>query len=163
MTVSDDANGYWIILLTLLLAFVLTALPMGQTLNWWRPEWALVVLMYWAIALPERIGVFTALAVGLVIDVLEGAVLGQNMLAFAIAVTLAKLMYQRLRMFSLLQQAAVVFVLTGIYELIRQWLLGLQGHPLSGYAFLYPAATSALFWPLIMPLLRAVRRGYSVS
>lgn len=160
---SEEASGYWIILLTLFGALILTAIPMGQTLAWWRPEWMLVVLMYWAIALPERIGVFTALIAGLVIDVLEGAVLGQNMLAFGVAVTLAKLMYQRLRMFSVLQQAAVVFVLTGIYELIRVWLLGLQGHPLSGFVFLYPAATSALFWPLLMPFLRAVRRGYSVS
>jgi rod shape-determining protein MreD len=119
--------------------------------------------VYWAIALPHRVGLMTALAVGLVLDVMEGAPIGQHMLSLGLVVTLARLMYQRLRVFTLLQQASVIFILVGIHQLVGQWLLGLEGVRPSGFAFLYPALSSALLWPPLMLTLRGVRRGYGVA
>ncbi|WOJ94998.1 rod shape-determining protein MreD [Congregibacter variabilis] len=160
---SERLNGYWIIVASLLVAAVLAVLPLTESLIWWRPEWILLVLLYWTIALPHRVGLVTALAVGLLVDVMEGAVLGQNMLCLAVAVTLAGLMYQRLRVFSLLQQASVVFVLAGLHQLLTQWLQSLQGGGVSGFAFLFPALSTALLWPLLMPVLRGLRRSYKVN
>ena len=97
-----------------------------------------------------------------VVDVLEGAAIGQNMLALGVVVTLAGLMYQRLRVFTLAQQVSVVFVLAGIHQLIVQWLQGLQGLGIEGFRFLFPALTSAFLWPLVMPVLRSVRRSFRV-
>jgi rod shape-determining protein MreD len=161
--VSDSGAGYWIILLSLLSAAVLAILPLTRDLSWWRPEWPLLVLVYWTIALPHRVGLFTALTVGLVLDVLEGALIGQNMLALGFVVTIVQLMYQRLRLFTLPQQAAMLFVLVGIHQLIVQWVQSLQGAGASSFAFLLPALSSALLWPLLMPLLRGLRRGFGVS
>ena len=160
---SESGSGYWVIVVTLLAAAILAVVPLDRSLAWWRPEWMLLVIIYWAIALPHRIGLFTAFTLGLLMDVLEGGTLGQHMLAMGIVVTLAKLMYQRLRMFSSAQQATVIFVLAGIHQLILQWLLGLQGLAVPGFAFLFPAITSALLWPLLMPFLRGVRRVYGVT
>lgn len=160
---SDSGAGYWIILLSFLIAAVLAILPLTRDLSWWRPEWPLLVLVYWTLALPDRVGLFTALTVGLVLDVLEGALIGQNMLALGFVVTIVQLMYQRLRLFTLLQQAAMLFVLVGIHQLIVQWVQSLQGAGASSFAFLLPALSSALLWPLLMPLLRGVRRGFGVS
>lgn len=162
-SVSEPAEGYWVILGSLLVAGVLAVIPLTRTLLWWRPEWMLLVLLYWTIALPHRVGLITALIVGLLVDVMEGAMIGQNMLSLAVVVTLAGLLYQRLRVFSLTQQASVVFVLTGIHQLIAQWLQGLQGGGASGFSFLLPALSTALLWPLLMPLLRGLRRGFKVS
>ncbi|EED33895.1 rod shape-determining protein MreD [gamma proteobacterium NOR5-3] len=156
-------HGYWIIVASLLLAAVLAVLPLTRVLLWWRPEWILLVLLYWTIALPHRVGLVTALVVGLLADVMEGAVLGQNMLCLAVVVTLARLMYQRLRVFSLLQQASVIFVLAGLHQLITQWLQSLQGGGASGFVFLFPALSTALLWPLVMPVLRELRRSYKVN
>ena len=108
-------------------------------------------------------GYWVALVVGLLLDVLEGALIGQNMLALAVVVTIAQLMYQRLRLFTLPQQAAVLFVLAGIHQLIVQWVQGLQGAGAAGFIFLLPAASSALLWLLVMPALRGLRRGFGVS
>jgi len=124
--VSEPASGYWVIIASLLAAAILAVLPLGRTLAWWRPEWLLLVLVYWAIALPHRVGLFTALAVGLVLDVMDGAPIGQHMLSLGVVVTLARLMYQRLRVFTLAQQASVLFVLVGLHQLIGQWLLVFQ-------------------------------------
>ncbi|GAB5415853.1 MAG: rod shape-determining protein MreD [Congregibacter sp.] len=160
---SETAQAYWVILLTLFVAAVFAVMPLARGLVWWRPEWILLVLIYWTIALPHRLGMLTALCVGFIVDVMEGAAIGQNMLSFALVIILARLMYQRLRVFSSLQQASVIFVLAGIHQLIGQWLHGLQGGGATSFIFLLPALTSALLWPLLMPILRGLRRGFGVS
>jgi len=161
--VSEDGTGYWVILLSLLVALLLATLPLDRPLAWWRPEWPLLVLVYWAIALPHRVGLLTALATGLLLDVVDGAPIGQHMLSLVIVITLARLMYQRLRVFTLAQQASVLFILVGLHQLIGHWLLGLQGVRIEGFAFLFPALSSALLWPPVMLGLRGVRRTYGVS
>ncbi|WP_439101879.1 rod shape-determining protein MreD [Congregibacter sp.] len=159
---SERRNAYWVILASLLFAAVLAVIPLTGTLLWWRPEWILLVLLYWTIALPHRVGLVTALIVGLFVDVMEGAVIGQNMLSLSVVVTLASLMYQRLRVFTLVQQSSVVFLLAGLHQLITQWLQGLQGGAVPGFGFLFPALSTALLWPLLMPVLRELRRSYKV-
>lgn len=159
---SDHATGYWVIVCSLLVAAVLAVLPLDRGIAWWRPEWMLLVLVYWTIALPHRVGLVTALAVGFLVDVMEGAALGQNMLSLAVVVVLAKLMYQRLRVFTPFQQASVVFVLAGIHQLLGQWTQGLQGGGASNFNFLLPAVSTALLWPFLAPVLRALRRSFEV-
>jgi rod shape-determining protein MreD len=160
--IEQSANGYWVILGSLLVAMICAVLPMGLPLAWLRPEWTALVLLYWAIALPQRVGVFTAAVVGLGEDVLEGALLGQNMLALSLTVLLAHLLYERLRVFSVLQQALVVFVLIGLHQLLCHWVQTLEGAAARGSLFLLPALSSALFWPPLLFSLRAARRRYEV-
>jgi rod shape-determining protein MreD len=161
--VSEPPSGYWVILLSLLAAATLALVPLGRTWSWWRPEWLLLVLVYWAIALPHRVGLVTAFASGLVLDVMDGAPIGQHMLSLGLVVTVARLMYQRMRVFTLAQQAGVVFILVGIHQLIGQWLLSAQGIHSPGFAFLYCAISSALLWPPVMLMLRSLRRSYHVT
>ena len=160
---SEPANGYWLIALSLLAAAILALVPLERSLAWWRPEWALLVLVYWTIALPHRVGMFTAMLIGLLTDVLEGAPLGQNMLALTVVITLARLIYQRLRVFTPVQQTAVIFVFAGLHQLITHWLHSAQGLGAAGLAFLLPAFTTALLWPFSAPVLRGLRRRYRVS
>ena len=161
--VDQEANSYWVILVTFIAALVLAVLPLPQWLLWGRPEWLALVVIYWTIAVPERVGVFSGLVLGLLLDVLEGAVLGQNALALAATALLASILYQRLRVFSLWQQAAIVFVLVGINQLLCQWIQNLEGAGAPSMLFLLPAVSSALLWPLLLPLLRGLRRHYRVA
>lgn len=160
---NEPAGGYWLIALSLLAAAVLALVPLERSLSWWRPEWALLVLVYWTIALPHRVGMATAMLIGLLTDVSEGAPLGQNMLALTLVVTLARLMYRRLRVFTLAQQAAVIFVFAGLHQLITHWLHSAQGIGAAGLTFLLPAFTTALLWPCAAPALRGLRRRYRVN
>ena len=109
------------------MAYVLAVLPLPQWLQWGRPEWVALTLIYWCIALPQRVGIATGLVLGVGLDVLEGAVLGQNAFALVVVALLSLILYQRLRVYSLWQQAAVVFVLVGINQLICQWVQNLEG------------------------------------
>lgn len=142
--VEQGTQGYWIILVTFFFALVMAVLPMPLWLLWGRPEWVCLALIYWCIALPHRVGMATALLLGVVLDVLEGAVMGQNAFALVVVALLSLTLYQRLRVYSLWQQAGVVFVLVGINQMICQWVQNLQGAGATTLLFLLPAFSSAL-------------------
>lgn len=160
---QDELHAYWVIAASFFVAYVLAVLPLPRWLLAARPEWLALALIYWTIALPHRVGILTALIVGVGMDVLEGAVLGQNALALIVVALLSLMLYQRLRVFSLSQQVAVVFVLVGIHQLICQWVQNLEGAGATDFVFLLPAVTSALLWPVALHSLRALRRQYRVS
>jgi rod shape-determining protein MreD len=160
---NPDGHGYGVILLTFVAAYVLAVVPLPAWLQWGRPEWVALTLIYWTIALPQRVGIFTALVLGAGLDVLKGSVLGQNAFALVVVALLSLLLYQRLRVYSLWQQATVVFILVGIYLLICQWVQKLEGVSLLPRLFLLPALTSALLWPVVLHVLRGTRRYYRVS
>jgi rod shape-determining protein MreD len=158
-----EGQGYVVILLTFIAAYVLAVLPLPTWLQWARPEWVALTLIYWCIALPQRVGIAAALLLGVGLDVLEGSVLGQNAFALVVVAVLAQVLYQRLRVYSLMQQSGVVFILVGINQLICQWVQNLEGVSTVPDLFLLPAVTSALMWPVILHSLRGVRRRYQVS
>ena len=89
--------------------------------------------------------------------------LGLNALSLAVVAYLSLVLYQRLRLFNMWQQAAVVFVMVGINELVGQWVHNLTGIGSRSLFFLLPALISALLWPAVMTLLRHLRRQYGVS
>ena len=158
-----DSSGGWIILLSFLVAFVLAVYPLPQSLQWARPEWVTLVLIYWIIALPQRIGIVVSFSVGLMLDLLEGSLLGQNALSLSVVAYLSLLLYQRLRVFNMVQQVAVIFVMVGVNQLVSQWIQNLTGVGSISIRFLLPALLSALMWPAVLTLLRNLRRQYGVS
>jgi rod shape-determining protein MreD len=161
--VDQEPRGLWIIWISFLAAYVLAVVTLPEWLLWARPEWVALALIYWTIALPHRLGLLTGLIVGIGLDTLEGAVFGQNALALMVLSLLSLILYQRLRMFNVLQQAGTVFVLIGINQLICQWIHNLQGTGTQSLQFLLPAFTSALMWPVVLRGLRSLRRHYRVN
>jgi rod shape-determining protein MreD len=161
--IQQGAHAYWVIIASFLAAYVLAVLPMPQWLLWVRPEWVALVLIYWTIALPHRVGILTGLALGILLDALEGAALGQNAFALVVVALLSLTLYQRLRVFSVLQQAGTVFVLVGINQLVCQWVQNLEGVGNPDLLFLLPAVSSALLWPFVLHTLRSVRRYFMVT
>lgn len=161
--VEQGPHAYWVIGMTFFLALVMAVLPMPLWLLWGRPEWVSLVLIYWCIALPQRVGLAAALILGVVLDVAEGAVMGQNAFALLVVALLSLMLYQRLRVYSLWQQAGVVFVLVGINQMICQWVQNLQGAGATTLLFLLPALSSALLWPFVLHSLRGIRRYFRVS
>jgi rod shape-determining protein MreD len=158
-----DGLGYAVILLTFIVAYVLSVLPLPAWLQWARPAWVALTLIYWCIALPQSVGIATGLIAGVGLDVLQGSALGQNALALVVVALLSLILYQRLRVYSLWQQAGVVFILVGINQLICQWVQNIEGVSVLPRLFLLPALSSALLWPVVLHLLRGLRRNYRVG
>lgn len=156
-------RGGWLITLTFVLALALSIIPLPVILELLRPEWMALVLIYWCMAVPSRVGVTIGWLVGLLQDVSRDALLGQYALAFAVVAFLTLHLHQRLRIFPIWQQAVSVGVLIMLECLVVLWIKGLTGQSPGFWKMMLPAFTSVLFWPLIYLLLRYVRRTYYVS
>lgn len=152
MIKQDKIPGPYI-LLSFIGAVVLTVLPLPPLFAWFRPEWVAMVLIYWVIRDPERIGVGFAWLIGLFIDVLRGVFLGQYALVFAVMAYFITKLYKRLRLFPIWQQAITVLILIGGGQIMVVWIRALGNQPTVNAYFWLPAITSMLCWPLMSMLL----------
>jgi rod shape-determining protein MreD len=110
MNPGHPHNGI-VILVLFLLALVLTIMPLPLWAQDYRPQWVALMLIYWCLALPERIGVATAWGLGIMQDVVSGALLGQHALSLSVLAFLTVRLHQRIRIFPWWQQALSVLVL----------------------------------------------------
>ena len=161
MKKSNKGDG--IIAMSFIVAIMLTALPLPDWAVYWRPDWVAVVLIYWCMAVPERIGIFVAWFLGLLLDVQQGNVLGQNALSMILIAFLTINSYQRMRAYPLLQQAVLVCFYLLLYKLVILLVLVYLGLNKSDWTYWMPAITSMLLWPWLFIILRDVRRKYRIS
>ncbi len=156
-------TGGWIIFTSLLIAFLLTALPLPHWADDWRPAWVAMVLIYWCMALPERIGIGIAWCLGLLLDVQQGALLGQNALGLALIAYFVIQIHKRFRLFPLVQQSCLVGFIIIFYLLISSWVRGIMGIPPKTWTYWMPAISSMILWPWLFVILRDIRRLYNVT
>jgi len=156
-------TGGWIIFISLLIAFLLTALPLPDWANHWRPAWVAMVLIYWCMALPNRVGIGIAWCLGLLLDVQQGALLGQNALGLALIAYFIIQIHKRFRIFPLVQQSCLIGFIIIFYLLIASWINGIMGIPPKSWVYWMPAFTSMVLWPWLFVILRDIRRKYHVS
>ncbi len=156
-------QGGWIIIATFVAALMLTVAPLPDWLGQMRPEWAALVLIYWCMALPQRIGVGVGWIVGLFVDVLRAELLGQYALAFALIAYVTLHLHRRVRVFPLWQQAASILVLIVLEQMLILWVKGIMGQSPHTWTYWLPSVTSMLVWPIVYILLRGIRRYYRIS
>ena len=164
--VENRVGSGWVIVASFFVAMVLAVVPLPEgvplELGYLRPDWVGLVLIYWVIALPHRIGIVTAWCVGLIMDVLLGSLLGQHALSMMLVAYIASSLYQRLRMFSVWQQSLVVFATIGLHQLLNFWIESIAGLREWNLWYLMASVVSALFWPWIFLLLRFLRRNFNI-
>lgn len=153
---------HWVIL-SFLLALVLTVLPLPTVLNQARPAFVLLTLVYWVLALPHRYGIFSAFAVGLALDVITGKMLGQHALLLALLAYICIKQYSRVRMFTRPMQAAFVLLLVGLSLLLQLWIENAVRPVSIRASYWLPALSSGLIWFLWFPLLRGLRRRLQIT
>jgi rod shape-determining protein MreD len=155
---SPLTRSYLTIAATFAVALILSLIPVPHWADHFRPDWAGLVLIYWCIALPNRVGVGTGFLVGLVQDVLYGSLLGQHALAKAVMAFLAVRLHLRVRVFPAWQQALVAMVLLLVGQLFVIWVRAIIGKPAAGFGFWTPSVVGMLIWPWLFIILRDIRR-----
>jgi rod shape-determining protein MreD len=162
MTPGRGPQGGYVVVLTFVAALILAVLPLPDWAQPFRPDWPALAVIYWCLALPERVGVGVAWTVGLLVDVLKGALMGQYALAFAAIAFLTLRVYRRVRIFPIWQQAAVVLALLLLQRSLFLWVNGMIGKAPGTWLYWLPALTGALAWPMVFYVLRQLRRRYRV-
>lgn len=112
------------VVLTFLVAFGLAILPLPYWADWFRPEWVVLVVMYWSLTISSRVNVGVAWLVGLLLDVLYNVPLGQHALALVLVTYFTVRFSARLPFFSFWQKMLVLFGLIIFYQLMLLYLRG---------------------------------------
>lgn len=160
---EQPSQGGSIILISLLVALLLTVVPLPFWAQAARPEWTALVLLYWVLALPERVGVGVAWVAGFFQDALLGTLLGQHALAFALICYLVLRFHKQIRPVPVWQQSLVVLGLLMISQMVVLWVNGLIGRPAPGWEAAVALVIGAALWPMIFHTMRSVRRRFNVQ
>ena len=146
----------WFIGLTLLLALGANLLPFGRAPA--MPDLLALVLVFWAVHQPRRVGIVLAFVFGVVMDVHQGAILGQHALAYTLMSFGAVAMHRRLLWFELPAQMLQVLPL---FVLAQVTMLGVglaAGGMFPGWSMWLAPVFQALLWPVATLLLLAPQR-----
>jgi rod shape-determining protein MreD len=145
------------IIMTIALAMCLRIAPLPGIVASLNPDWVLLALIYWTLAVPDRVGIFHAWTFGLLTDVLTGRLFGQYALAYSLVVYICLQLHRRLRQFPIVQQGLFIFFCLLLSQLLLFWIKNLQ-HPSQLQAsFWLPVFTGTLCWPLVYTVLRFIR------
>jgi len=142
---------------SVLAAGLLLSAPVPAWAGGWQPPWLTLVVAYWCLAQPDRVGVTAAFVLGVLQDALTGAPLGQHALALAVVAAAVLAEHQRLRVLPLWQQALLLAPLLAVHQVLLALVTGSGGRPVSA-AMLLPALSGALVWPWLFLTLRDLRR-----
>lgn len=143
-------------------ALMLAIVPLPAALVAYRPDWVPLVLIFWGLMAPERLGLLTAFAMGLALDTLSGALLGQHALAMVTVVYLSVRFHLLIRVFPVWQLSVTVFLLLAIYEFMLFWIDGVAGRSVPIIERWAPVVSGALVWPLVLGYLASVRHDAQV-
>lgn len=159
---QNNPSTALVVAVSLGVAMALRILPLPHGLFVYNPDWVLLFLIYWNMALPERVGVGYAWFVGLLTDVLTGRMLGQHALAYAVVAYFCVRLHRRLRLYPLSQQTLSALVFLLLSQLLISWTQNIRDSNAIGATYWLPSLTGALFWPMVFLMLRHVRRYFNM-
>jgi rod shape-determining protein MreD len=146
------------IALTLIAALVLNLLPWAGYWLWVRPDFVALVVLYWCIEEPRKIGFAGAWLLGLFMDVADGTLFGQHALAYAILAYAGIVLHRRVRMFSGTPQVLHVIPLLLLNDLIVLVIRALAGADFPGFQYFIGSFVAGALWPPLGVLLRLPQR-----
>lgn len=151
----------WFITLSLVLAFVLNLLPFGRLPG--VPDWVALVLCFWCIHQPLRIGMGAGFLFGLAMDVANASVMGQHAFAYVLLAFAAGGLSRRVLWFPLAQQALHVLPLLVGTQLVMTGIRLMAGAEFPGLAYFLASLSATLLWHplshmLLLPQYRPVER-----
>ena len=141
---------------SLFVAMVLNMLPLGRTA--WMPDLLAIALVFWSVHQPLRVGIATAFAFGLAMDVHQTALLGQHALAYTALSFFAITIHRRLLWFTVPSQALQVLPLFVAAHAIELAIRLLAGGQFPGWWLVMAPLLESALWPVVSVLLLAPQR-----
>ncbi len=162
MTLSGHRGGL-VIFFSIFIALVLAILPMPETMQSYRLQWTTLVLIYWCLAIPERVGVGFSFLTGIMLDIITGSLLGQHAMSLSIIAFITVKTHQRIRVFPPWQQALFVIALLLLDRMLQVWVDGAIGRPDKDAGFWIAPLLGGVLWPWLFIIMRDIRRRFHVS
>ena len=167
---SRDLKNQILIYLTLFIALYIDSYVFSLDFQIRKPTLVLLTLIYWNMALPDKIGIMAALSLGIFVDLIEGSLLGLHGILFVLITYVCQRFFYQFRVSPLWQQSSILFFLFILYKQVFALdLIGINQDitNLSDSSFLLNslmfALFSALMWPPVVLTLRYYRRRWVKS
>ena len=158
---SRTRNG-WVLPVSILVAILLGLVPLPAPLQPLRPYWLALVLAYWLLEAPDRVGLGVSFMIGLGADLAFGGLLGEQALRLVVLAFILERFRARLRFFPVSQQALTIGVLLLNDRVISAGLHLLTGVPQLPWLYWAAPLAGMLLWPplhLLLDFLRLRRPG----
>ena len=141
---------------SLLAALLMDMLPVGRMP--WMPDFLALVLVFWNVHQPLRIGIGLAFMFGLGVDVHQTALLGQHALSYTTLSFFATMIHRRLLWFPVPSQAVQVLPLFFAAHLVELSIRLINGDIFPGWSFLLAPILEAMLWPVVSVILLVPQR-----
>lgn len=138
------------IYLTLIVGLFLQLLPWPSLLLHIKPDFLLLVLLFWLLRAPNICNIGLAWASGIFMDLINGDLFGQNALAYALTAFFALMYQRRLILFTVLQESGYVFLLLFLNQFFLLLLKSFTGSEYFGWTYFVPSFTGILLWYLVL-------------
>lgn len=149
----DERIRRFPVALSALVALTLAILPLPNALAPFRPDFLVLVVLYWSIESPRAGGLTLAFFAGLALDVIQGVVLGQHALALTLMAAWATNLRLRIRVFSPVSQSLTIFAFLTGYQFILFWIDGATGNPVTSFGRWLAPVIGGLIWPFTVRAL----------
>jgi len=141
---------------SLIAALLLNMLPLGRVP--WMPDFLALVLVFWNVHQPLRVGIGLAFMFGLGMDVHQSSLLGQHALSYTALSFFAAMIHRRLLWFTVPSQAVQVLPLFAVAHAVELLIRLVGGGIFPGWIALLGPLAEALLWPVASVLLLAPQR-----
>ena len=139
-----------LIYLTLFIGMMLYLLPWAGFGLLVRPDFVLLVMLYWLMRAPHFCNIGTAWLMGMLVDLAGGDLFGQHALAYVISAFIAISYLRRATLFNRWQQAAYIFLLLLVSQIVLLVLKLFSGSVLPGWSYFVPSISGILLWQLVI-------------
>ncbi len=141
---------------SLLIAFLLNLLPWGRVIG--APDFVALFLVFWGVHQPRKVGIGTAFCLGLLMDVHDATLLGENALAYTLLSYFAIMMHRRVLWFPIMTQAMHVLPLLLLAQTVQLLVRFIVSGKFPGWFYFLESIVSAILWPVVTMLLLAPQR-----
>lgn len=157
---SRRQTPWGLVIASLLAAYVLAIVPLPAWAQPARPLWVGLVLVFWCLETPDRVGIGSAWLAGLGLDLVTGGLLGEHALRLTIMIYIAHRFRRRLRFYPLWQQALAVLALLVNDRIVTLWIQGVMDYPWPDWHFWIGPVAGMILWPAVFLVLDALRQRF---
>lgn len=153
----------WFIMLSLIVALLLNLVPLTGTARTLQPDFVALVMLYWYVNEPQRVGISMAFWMGLLMDLSNASTFGQHALGYSVMAFMALVFNRRVGIFDGYKQAPQIGLVLLSGQIVTLLAALFAGSPFPGWNFFLGSIVGMLLWPLLSAILRAPQKLWSAS
>tara|TARA_B110000444_G_scaffold216011_1_gene214225 strand:+ start:6334 stop:6801 length:468 start_codon:yes stop_codon:yes gene_type:complete len=143
-------NDFIYVGLSLFIGLLFQMVPIAGFTAYWRPQFLLIITIYWLFRNPSQYGVGFAWLIGITLDIFAGEMYGRYAIGFSFCAYILTILSKRLQHFTLLHQSLLIFFVVLLNQILVVSVSVLYRPSWDFIALIAPAITSAIIWPILL-------------